>query len=193
MFPSIHTLDTSGTRMRRLMTRLYEQLVDAITIDLRLSETHGLPGDKNERWHPDPVNAVGADTVTEEEVLHAINVSKDSIVASRVGLALTSEQRRRGLLGRDSIDSDEGLYIVPTQWIHMFGMHFPIDVAFLSSSGRVLWIHHALKPNRLSRLIWRAEGALELPAGSLRASHTEVGDIIELRDQGDESGSRIVL
>jgi hypothetical protein len=33
----------------------------------------------------------------------------------------------------------------------------------------------------LSRLVWRAEGALELSAGALRASETAVGDVIELR------------
>ena len=113
-----------------------------------------------------------------EPLLRAVNVSKRCIVASRVRWAGTSDTRRRGLLGRQRIEADEGMYIVPTQWIHMFGMRFPIDVAFLDAAGHVLLIHHGLKPNRLSRLVWRAQGALELAAGSLGATGTEIGDVI---------------
>ena len=115
-------------------------------------------------------------------IVRAINVTRDQVVAERVVWAGTSETRRRGLLGRDSLPADEGMYIVPTQWIHMFGMRFPIDVAFLDEDGRVLHIHHSLKPNRLSRPVWRADGALELAAGTLRATKTEVGDVIEFED-----------
>lgn len=117
----------------------------------------------------------------EEELVSAVNVTKGVEIASRVIWAGTSDTRRRGLLGRSRIDADEGMYIVPTQWIHMFGMRFPIDVAFLGEDGTVLFIHHTLKPNRLSRLVWRAEGALELAAGVLEATGTTVGDVIELR------------
>ena len=115
------------------------------------------------------------------QLFKAVNVSKGVLIASRVMWAGTSQSRRRGLLGRETIDADEGAYIVPTQWIHMFGMQFPIDVAFLDSRGRVLHVCQALDPNRLSPIVWRAEGALELAAGTLQATGTEVGDTIELR------------
>jgi len=113
--------------------------------------------------------------------MRAVNITKGVVVACRVEWAGTSEARRRGLLGRDHIDASEGAYIVPTQWIHMFGMQFPIDVAFLDPEGRVLSICHALHPNRLSPIVWRAEGALELAAGTLKTTGTEVGDVIEIR------------
>jgi uncharacterized membrane protein (UPF0127 family) len=111
----------------------------------------------------------------------AVNRSRDVVLARRVLWAGTSALRRRGLLGRDSIDPDEGVYLVPCQWIHMFGMRFPIDVAFLDSTGRVLAVHHGLRPNRFSRPVLRAEGVLELASGRLRDTGTRVGDIIELQ------------
>lgn len=115
--------------------------------------------------------------------VRAINSSKGGIVlANRVLWATTSQQRRRGLLGRDQLDSDEGMYIVPCEWIHTFGMRFPIDVAFLSKEGRVLTVHHHLHANRLSKISLRAEGALELAAGRLEETGTTVGDMIEFRD-----------
>lgn len=115
------------------------------------------------------------------EYVTAFNVTRGVTVAARVLWAGTSETRRRGLLGREVLERDEGAYIVPTQWIHMFGMRFPIDVAFLSGDGRVLFIHHELRPNRLSRPVWRAEGALEVAAGVLRETGTVVGDVVEFR------------
>jgi uncharacterized membrane protein (UPF0127 family) len=115
-----------------------------------------------------------------EGLYKAVNVSKGVVIACRVEWAGTSESRRRGLLGRDHIEANEGAYIVPTQWIHMFGMRFPIDVAFLDGEGRVLHVCHALQPNRLSPIVWRAEGALELAAGALRSTGTDVGDIVEI-------------
>jgi len=111
--------------------------------------------------------------------MKAINTSKgDIIIAGHIEWAGTGPQRRRGLLGRNTMDCMDGIYLVPCQWIHTFGMHFPIDVVFLSSAGRILAIHHSLKPNRLSRIVLRAEGVLELSACRLRATGTEVGDNI---------------
>ena len=111
----------------------------------------------------------------------AYNVTRNRLLASRVEWSGTSSTRRRGLLGREGLEPNEGMYIVPTQWIHMFGMRFPVDVVFISAEGRVLHLHHSLQPNRFSRVVWNAEGALELPAGTLRATDTVVGDIVEVR------------
>ncbi|HMB68716.1 MAG TPA: DUF192 domain-containing protein [bacterium] len=118
--------------------------------------------------------------MSDSELFLVRNVTRDRTVAARVEWAGCSETRKRGLLGRDSLPPDEGMYIVPCQWIHMFGMKFPIDVAFLSSSGRVLALHRSLRPWRLSRPVLRAEGVLELSAGALDRSGTAVGDVLEL-------------
>jgi uncharacterized membrane protein (UPF0127 family) len=115
--------------------------------------------------------------------VQAVNVSKNGkVVARRVEYAETSAQRRKGLLGRSQMDPEEGLYIAPCEWVHTFGMRFPIDVAFLAGDGRVLTVHHGLKPNRLSKIAWRAEGVLELAAGRLHATGTARGDVIKFQD-----------
>lgn len=120
----------------------------------------------------------------DDDVMRCLNVTKGTIVCERVVWA-TGAARKRGLLGRTHLDTKDGMYIVPTQWIHMFGMQFPIDVAFLGRDGRVLAVHHALKPKRLSRIVLGAEGALELAAGVLRATCTTVGDQVELLSSTD--------
>lgn len=119
----------------------------------------------------------------DEPPLRAINVSKDGIVlAEQVEWAGTGPQRRHGLLGRSNLAPEEGMYVAPTQWIHTFRMKFAIDIAFMDHNGRVLTVHYALKPNRLSKISLRAVGALELSAGRLRATNTEVGDIIKFQE-----------
>ena len=114
--------------------------------------------------------------------MQARNVTKNLVLADRLVWAGTSETRREGLLGRDSLEPGEGIYIVPCKWIHMFGMKFAIDAAFLDREGRVVHIHHSLKPNRLSRPVLRGDGVLELPEGTLKNSATAVGDRIEFQD-----------
>lgn len=115
-----------------------------------------------------------------EPTYRLINQSKDGlIIASHLNVAGSSEERRRGLLGRDRLDLGEGIYILPCEWLHTFGMRFPIDVAFISSTGKILSVHHALKPYRISKLVIRAQGAIELAAGTLKVTHTSVGDVVQ--------------
>jgi uncharacterized protein len=85
-------------------------------------------------------------------------VCSDCVVADRM-LA-----RMRGLLGRRSMDRDEGLLITRTSSIHTFFMAFPIDAVFLDRDLRVHSIVPDIKP---SRMVWRrgSRHVIELAAG----------------------------
>jgi hypothetical protein len=120
--------------------------------------------------------------VSGETLVEAVNVTRGTTLGSRIVWAGTGPERRRGLLGRAGLEPGEGIYLVPCQWVHMFGMKFAIDVAFLAGDGRVLALQRNLRPNRLSRPVFRAEGVLELPLGRLEETRTEAGDHIEFRD-----------
>ncbi|GAB4324148.1 MAG: hypothetical protein Kow0074_16890 [Candidatus Zixiibacteriota bacterium] len=117
----------------------------------------------------------------------AINTSKgDRVIAANVVWAGTSAERRKGLLGRTTMSPDDGMYITPCECVHTFAMKFPIDIAFLDKNGRILRIQRALKPYRISRLVWQADGVLELAAGRLAETGTEVGDTIAFKDDAGE-------
>ena len=107
--------------------------------------------------------------------MRVINRTKGSELGDRIDWAGSSGTRRKGLLGRETLEKGEGLYLVPCQWIHMFGMKFPLDIAFIDAKGKVLHVHHDLQPNRISKLVWRADGVIELPVGTLSSTNTEVG------------------
>lgn len=93
----------------------------------------------------------------------------------RVGLADRWWSRLRGLLGRTALDEGEGLLLVPCRSVHMLGMRFALDVAFVDARGEVLAVYHALPPGSRTRWHKRARYALELAAGTLMATQTAVG------------------
>lgn len=85
-----------------------------------------------------------------------------------------------GLLRRQSLLPGSGLLIVPSQAVHSFGMAFPIDVAFLDKNYKVVGIRAPLRPQRMTRVFWKAHAVLELPAGMLSDTRTDVGDQLRL-------------
>ncbi len=72
------------------------------------------------------------------------------------------------------------MIIVPCQSIHSFFMAFPIDVAFVDKSWRIIDIINAMPPWRASRHYFKARAVIELPAGTLAATGTQVGDLLDI-------------
>ncbi len=107
------------------------------------------------------------------------NVTRGTILATAAGVANTSETRRTGLLKHTSLPPGEGLWIVPTEAVHCFGMKFDIDVLFLNKGKKILKIRENMKPRRIA-ICWRAHSVLELPAGTVASTGTLVGDQLEL-------------
>jgi uncharacterized protein len=106
------------------------------------------------------------------------NLTRRANLGESIDVADTSASRRRGLLKHSGLAAGEGLWIVPCEAVHTFGMKFPIDVAFLSKSRKVLKIRRDMGRRGIA-LCMRAHSVLELPAGTLQRSGTDVGDQLE--------------
>jgi uncharacterized membrane protein (UPF0127 family) len=106
------------------------------------------------------------------------NRTRSTVLAERAGVADTSATRNRGLLKHDRLNTGEGLWIVPTQSIHMFFMKFAIDAVYLNKARRVVKVVENLKPWRLS-LCLSAHSVLELPVGIAASTGTRKGDQME--------------
>ena len=107
------------------------------------------------------------------------NVTRNVVLADSASVADTSAKRRTGLLKHERLEVGQGLWIVPCEGVHTFGMKFPIDVLFLNRKRRVLKIRENMVVRRISLCLW-AHSVLELPAGTVKASGTEKGDHLEL-------------
>jgi hypothetical protein len=108
-----------------------------------------------------------------------MNGESRRIVATRVTLARTSAERRRGLKSRTELDEYSGLWITPCEAIHTFGMKFPIDALFLDKRRCIRKIRRHLAPCRIA-LCLSAESVLELAAGTANQWMLAVGDQLDL-------------
>jgi uncharacterized membrane protein (UPF0127 family) len=108
-----------------------------------------------------------------------LHVRTGAVVASSVDMALTRSERRRGLLGRESLADDAAMFISPCLAIHTVGMGFPIDVAFVDAQGRIVRLVHSMQPWRLAASLG-GRAVIELAAGRLREYDVNVGDRLSL-------------
>jgi uncharacterized membrane protein (UPF0127 family) len=112
------------------------------------------------------------------EFLAVINNTRNTTLASGANIADTSATRRKGLLGRNSLPPGQGLWIVPCQSVHCWGMQFPIDVIYLDRRKKVRKLRRGMRPWRLSVCL-TAHSVLELPAGTIDQTQTERGDQLQ--------------
>ena len=90
-------------------------------------------------------------------------------------MAATRAERAVGLLSKSGLEPGEALWIVPSRGVHTWGMRFPIDVLALDESGVVIDRVRSLRPWRIRLPRRGTAGVLELAAGTVDKSGTELG------------------
>jgi uncharacterized membrane protein (UPF0127 family) len=123
---------------------------------------------------------VDEDDEADEDRLYQLHLGGE-VVTPHLEKAGTMLTRMRGLLGRSSLDTDEGLWIVPCPSIHMFFMRFAIDAVFIDKDGYVVRVHERLRPWRMARGGKHAHSVLELPAGRASFFNIRVGDRLSIK------------
>lgn len=109
------------------------------------------------------------------------NLTRSTELATRAELAHSGAKRSKGLLGRKSLPPGGGMWIIPCESVHTFFMQFPIDLVYLDHKLRIKKIRDSVGPWRLSACL-SAHSIIELPAGTIRNTRTERGDILEISD-----------
>jgi uncharacterized protein len=105
-------------------------------------------------------------------------VARDVTVADRFGSRLV------GLMGREQLGPDEGLWLLPCNSVHMFFMRTPLDIAYLDRQRRVVHCVPEMREWRVKLLpVRRAHSALELAPGTLRRHGINVGDQLEMETE----------
>jgi hypothetical protein len=107
--------------------------------------------------------------------LKVSNLTRRAVLATAVDVADTSSTRRKGLLGRKGLASGEGMWIVPGEAVHTFGMQFAIDLVYLDRRHTIRKIRQNVPPGRISGC-FSAHSVLELASGSIRETETRIGD-----------------
>lgn len=92
-------------------------------------------------------------------------------------IAASYRARRKGLLGRDSVDG--AMLLSPANSVHTFRMRMAIDVAYLDRRMKVLAVR-TMPPGRLGMPRLRARHVLEAKAGAMARWGVRVGIRVEV-------------
>ncbi|WP_462411049.1 DUF192 domain-containing protein [Neobacillus sp. Marseille-QA0830] len=87
--------------------------------------------------------------------------------------------RLKGYMFRMEPITNEGLWIVPCNAVHMFFMKFSIDVVLLNERQEVVGLYSDLKPWKMTKPLKNAYSTLELPAGTIHNLTIKVGSFIQ--------------
>ena len=111
-----------------------------------------------------------------QAVRHMKESESGRIVVDRMEIADSLWRQTVGLLGRDSLDTDAGLWLEPCNGVHTIGMRFAIDLMFLNRDGVALKLFQNVPPSRIVGIYLRARVVVELPAGTLSRQKIESGN-----------------
>jgi uncharacterized membrane protein (UPF0127 family) len=113
-------------------------------------------------------------------MLQVENVTRKATLVSKGRVAKNFFTRLRGLVGVKHLATGDGLLIQPCNQIHCMFMSIPIDVIYIGSDERVLALDATMRPWAIGRLVRGAKRVLEVPAGSIAATGTAVGDQLHI-------------
>jgi uncharacterized membrane protein (UPF0127 family) len=109
-----------------------------------------------------------------------INSTKATVMAEDVAVADSFVTRFLGLMGRQGLAPNQGLWIKPSSGVHTMWMRFTIDVVALDKHRKVCALWPQLKPWRISPVGRKIASVVELPAGAIQQLGLEVGDQLEI-------------
>jgi len=104
------------------------------------------------------------------------NQTRESFLSLGVAAADNTFARLKGLIGKFRLNSDEGLWMVPSRGVHTIGVMFPLDLIYLDQHHRVIHFVESCPMFCIAPLRTQAESVLELPTHTIYSSHTQVGD-----------------
>jgi len=118
----------------------------------------------------------GANGAMQKQKYCVYNQTRESFLSLGVAAADTTLMRLKGLIGKLTLELDEGLWIIPSRGIHTVGVLFPIDLVYLDEHYHVIHVVESFPTFRISPWITQAASVLELPTHTIYSSQTQPGD-----------------
>jgi uncharacterized membrane protein (UPF0127 family) len=108
------------------------------------------------------------------------NVTREAVLADASDKVDTPVRRGIGLIGKKGLPPGGGLIIQPCNSVVSFFMRFPIDVVFLDKDGMVCHVIRSMVPWRTSKIVKQSKMVVELPAGTVEKTGTDLGDRVTI-------------
>jgi uncharacterized membrane protein (UPF0127 family) len=113
-------------------------------------------------------------------MLHVDNRTQGSTLVDRGKVANNVWTRFKGLIGVRHLPEGDGLAIVPCSGVHCMFMSIPIDVLYVDKEDRVVALDPNMKPWAVGRPYRGTAYVIELPAGTIARTGTQVGDQLQV-------------
>jgi uncharacterized membrane protein (UPF0127 family) len=113
------------------------------------------------------------------------NETRECFLSFKVTAANTSFRRLKGLIGKLSLKSGEGMWIVPSQGVHTLGVFIPLDLIYLDEKRKVIHVSEHFPTFWVAPIRTKAQSVLELPTHTIYSSHTQEGDQLVICDVED--------
>ncbi len=119
-----------------------------------------------------------------EPKTHHLLINKNKFT---VEIAKTPEERRKGLMFRESLADHHGmLFVFDQDKIHSFWMHntlIPLDIIWIGANKKIVFIQENTKPFDDTPITpsQKARYVLEVPAGTVKKLHLAPNDKITLQ------------
>ena len=112
------------------------------------------------------------------------NTTKRTELVARYRVCRTHRQKARGLMFEKQLRNEALLFAFSSRQrigLHMFFVFQTIDIVVLGDHYRVIELREGLRPWQLYTSQQASDLLLELPAGTVARSRTQVGDTLEIR------------
>jgi len=113
-----------------------------------------------------------------------ISSRNNKTIVRNLEIASSMKTRLIGLMGRARFLDGDGILIKRSgNSIHTCFMKFAIDVAFVSTDGKVVYIKENIKPWRMVVApVLKYTDCLEMPAGTVKQNDIQIGDILRVEN-----------
>lgn len=115
-----------------------------------------------------------------KKVVRVHNTTRDVDLMTAGRLAANSWTRLKGLIGVKQLDPGDGLLIRPCKGVHCMFMSIPIDVLYVDRADQIVGMDAQMAPWRMGRIYRESAYVIELPAGTIAATDTQVGDSLQV-------------
>ncbi|MFA6658974.1 MAG: DUF192 domain-containing protein [Victivallaceae bacterium] len=112
-----------------------------------------------------------------------INLSKMCFLSRNPYYAIQWSDRMRGMIGRNFTDSLDAMVFSRCNMIHMMFMSIPLDVVFVNNENIICALYTEVSPWTPWLYCKKAIATIELQAGTLKKTGTELGDKIDLNSE----------
>jgi uncharacterized membrane protein (UPF0127 family) len=104
------------------------------------------------------------------------NQTRECFLSLGVTAADTPLARLRGLIGKLTLKSGEGVWVVPSSGVHTLGVLVPLDLIYLNEKYQVVHLVEHFPTFRIAPLRTQTDSVLELAAHTIYSTQTQVGD-----------------